>query len=369
MNILFISKLSGNLFAGPNNSVPAQIAAQKKYDNVFWYNLREAKRDEWIDIGCKNTNDYPSGRLADLPSPFDKPDLAVIEEVYCHPFSKIIKDLQNSNIPYIVIPRSQLTEKAQKKSESKKKIGNIMYFKSFIKKAAAVQYLSQQEREESEQQWKCRSVVIPNGAKLVQGIKKTHTGDGIKAVYIGRYEKYQKGLDLLIEALDKTQDLLRKNHFHLVMHGVDQMGTVEAMKTAIKEKNLTDIVEIREAVFGEEKTEALKAADIFVLTSRFEGMPMGLIEALAYGLPAIATYGTNMGKEIKAYNAGWVSETTVEGIADSLRSMIADYENADKFSKNAITLAEQYSWDRIAEFSHREYENVCKKEALNDYFV
>ena len=39
MNVLYISKLTGNLFAGPNNSVPAQIKAQSKIDNVFWYNL------------------------------------------------------------------------------------------------------------------------------------------------------------------------------------------------------------------------------------------------------------------------------------------------------------------------------------------
>ena len=37
MNVLYISKLTGNLFAGPNNSVPAQIKAQSKIDNVFWY--------------------------------------------------------------------------------------------------------------------------------------------------------------------------------------------------------------------------------------------------------------------------------------------------------------------------------------------
>ena len=32
MNILYISKLSGNMWAGPNNSVPAQIMAQTKFD-------------------------------------------------------------------------------------------------------------------------------------------------------------------------------------------------------------------------------------------------------------------------------------------------------------------------------------------------
>ena len=72
MNVLYISNLTGNLFAGPNNSVPAQIKAQSKRDNVFWYNINDIKREEWKEINCYNLKDYPSGRLKDLPKPFKK---------------------------------------------------------------------------------------------------------------------------------------------------------------------------------------------------------------------------------------------------------------------------------------------------------
>ena len=43
MNILYISNLSGSKFAGPSYSVPEQIRAQAKYDNVFWLNLNKYK--------------------------------------------------------------------------------------------------------------------------------------------------------------------------------------------------------------------------------------------------------------------------------------------------------------------------------------
>ena len=132
MNVLYISNLTGNLFAGPNNSVPAQIKAQSKRDNVFWYNINDIKREEWKEINCYNLKDYPSGRLKDLPKPFNKPDIAVIEEFYCFPFCKIIKDINENKIPYIIIPRSELTKKAQKRKRVKKFIGNICYFKKFI---------------------------------------------------------------------------------------------------------------------------------------------------------------------------------------------------------------------------------------------
>ena len=102
MNVLYISNLTGNLFAGPNNSVPAQIKAQSKRDNVFWYNINDIKREEWKEINCYNLKDYPSGRLKDLPKPFNKPDIAVIEEFYCFPFCKIIKDINENNISIYV---------------------------------------------------------------------------------------------------------------------------------------------------------------------------------------------------------------------------------------------------------------------------
>ena len=146
MNILFISNLTGNLFAGPNNSVPAQITAQSKIDNVFWYNINHNRRTEWVDLHCYTLDDFPTGRLSDLPEPFNHPDIVVVEEFYCYPFSKIIYDIQKASIPYIIIPRSELTQKAQKKNRFKKIIGNILYFKAFAKKAAAIMYLSEKER-------------------------------------------------------------------------------------------------------------------------------------------------------------------------------------------------------------------------------
>lgn len=367
MNILYITNLSGNLFAGPNNSVPAQIKAQQKYDNVFWYNLNNNKRDEWKAIGCHNMQDYPSGRLEDLPVPFNSPDLIVVEEFYCYPFSKTLIEIQRKEIPYIIIPRSELTEQAQKKSAFKKCIGNFLFFNSLVKRATAIQYLSAQERSQSINRWKCNSFIIPNGANISPGNRGNHEAKGINAVYIGRYEKYQKGLDLLICAIDKTKTILRENNFCLNMYGVDQSNTVEMMEEEIKAKNLSDLIKINPAVYGFEKTKILDEADIFILTSRFEGMPMGLIEALSHGLAALVTKGTNMGTEISLYRAGWVAENSVEGIVKSIEDMINQYNDLDKFSKSAILLSKQYSWDRIAKFAHNQYEHLCNGEQVTDF--
>lgn len=358
MNILFLSKLSGNLFAGPNNSVPAQIKAQSAIDTVFWYNLNFVKREEWIEIGCYNLKDYPSGRLKDLPTPFCSPDLVVVEELYCFPFCKILKDIQKKNIPYIIIPRSEMTMQAQKKKCAKKAIGNIVFFNSLIKHSVAIQYLSNQEKADSEQQWKKNSVVIPNGTNMPQKKKSSFSANKINAVYIGRYEKYQKGLDLLIKAIEKERALLQDNNFVLHMYGVDQEGTVDYLTAEITQAGLHDLVKLHGAVFGDEKESVLYSADLFIMTSRFEGMPMGMIEALAYGLPVIATTGTNMTAPIERFNAGWTSDNTVEGISRALAEMVAAKGSFNAICRNSIDLASKYSWPEIAKRSHICYEKL-----------
>ena len=357
MNILYISKLTGNLFAGPNNSVPAQVRAQAQYDNVLWYNLNDIKRPEWTQNGldCKNLTDYPSGRLKDLPPPFNHPDLAVIEELYCFPFCDLIHDFQKEKIPYVIIPRSAMTAQGQKKRPLKKIAGNLLYFNRMIRKAAAVQYLTEEEQSESCDQWKVRSFVIPNGAAKQPKQRTEFCKNGIQSTYVGRYEIYQKGLDLMLSAIGAEQETLRSSGFVLNMYGPDQENTLAELNRLIAEHGIGDIVRISGSVFGEDKRQVLLDTDVFIMTSRFEGLPMGMIEALAYGLPVVATLGTNLSDEVCKYGAGWTAENDVGSIRRALRNMVKDRESFAETGKNALRLADTYSWDEIAKRSHEMY--------------
>lgn len=363
MNILFISKLFGELFAGPNNSVPAQIKAQSELDNIFWYNLNGIKLKEWESIGCKNLDDYPNCRLKDLPAPFDRPDIAVVEEFCCYVFSKIINDLMKQNIPYVIIPRSQLTVGAQKKKQLKKIIGNMIYLNKFFNNSCAIQYLSVQEQDESKDRWNNKySYVIPNGIHQKEKTKESFSSDKLKAVYIGRYERYQKGLDFLIRAINRCQSVLRKSNFVLNMYGVNEDNTVSILKNEIHKYDIADLININDCVLGEEKQKVLLESDVFVLTSRFEGMPMGLIEALSYGLPCLVTKGTNLSSEVDEYSAGWIADNSIESVEKALLNMVQERMLLADKSKNAVALAKNYSWHSIALQSHDMYLDLISRQ-------
>lgn len=367
MNILFISKLTGNMWAGLNHSVPAQVKSQSKIDNCFWYNMNHVKLEEWCNNGldCHNIDDYPSGRLSDLPEPFNEPDLAVFESCYCYTFEKIVKDLRKKKIPYVIVPRSSLTKQAQKLRGFKKKLGNLVYYNSMIRNATAIHYLSDQEKADSIEQWGEKCFVIPNGTHKVNATKKYFNDNRIDAVYVGRIEIYQKGLDLLVKAIEKLQKELREVNFHMSIYGPDREGAYDELSRMIKESKLEDLITLGNALFGEEKEKRLLDADLFIMTSRFEGMPMGLIEALSYGLPCLVTTGTNMRPIVVDADAGWGADDNVDSIKTTMEKMITEKHMFNEKSKNAVECANKYDWDEIAKAAHNVYSSLINCESKN----
>ena len=351
------------MWAGPNISVPNQIKAQCEFDNVFWYNMNNIKNSEWLEMGvvCHNVCDFPKKSLSSLPQPFNNPDLVVFEEFYTFSFEKIVKEIQKRSIPYIIIPRSTMTHKAQLHKPLKKKIGNLLFFKKMSRRASAIHFLTEQEYLDSGNSWNDCSFIIPNGIYPKENVRLKRLTDTIHAVYIGRIEIYQKGLDLLIEAIHDLKDTLIENRFSLSIYGPDREGGVSALQELITKYELKDVVHIYGAVFKEEKEKILRDSDLFIMTSRFEGLSMGLLEALSFGVPALVSTGTNMTSKIIEYKAGFDAGNDVSSIKTALLEFIKSKKNITELSENAIALSNNYSWHNIAIVSHEKYSTLVKE--------
>jgi glycosyltransferase involved in cell wall biosynthesis len=358
MNLLYITNNSNNIDAGLNWSVPAGVKAQQKYDNVLWVDLTiGAYLDHWGEVEAyHNIRDFGDKISLDiLPAPFDCPDCVVFESFYYMEQVKFSWELRKKNIPYIIIPRGALTADAFNNGNwlkyLKKKVAHLIFFNSFINNAVALQYLTQKESEESHKTFSKESYIIPNGFSTPE-IYKEHFSEGIRTVFIGRQDIYQKGFDLLLNSIKELHEELKKARFTLDIYGPPRYD-VKRVTELINELGIDDIVVNHErGVSGEEKQRVLLSADVFVLTSRFEGHPMSLIEALAYGLPSLITRGANMYEEVKNANAGWVCETTQEGVKNALRQMIKAKPHFKEISLSARQLASLYDWDELAKQFH-----------------
>ena len=371
MNILYISKLDGRPWIGPTYSVPNQVKSQAKFDNVLWYNLvntpipeGKSNVEKWrqekyyIDLTT-----VPSGRIKDLPHPFSNPDLIIVEQGYPFAREAIRREIMKLNVPYIVVPRGELTASAQSKKKIKKIIGNIVlgYYR-FMGKAKAIHFLTEQEKRETSEKWNKNSIVIPNGTIVPSRIQRNYQKDQIKCVSIGRIEPYQKGIDLLIEACIEIKQQLIDNNVTITFYGSNQEGKLDELKKMITDNGMTAIISFHDGVFGQEKEDVLISADVFLMTSRFEGHPTGLLEALAYGLPCLVTTGSNMRKEVEAANAGWGADNSVEAIKNAMIAMILQRKSYINKGENAYNLSLKYDWDALAKKAHSIYKRLLNIE-------
>ena len=125
-----------------------------------------------------------------------------------------------------------------------------------------------------------KTSIIPNPAVNFTAVKRT-SGIGIRIVAVGRLTR-QKGFDLLIEAFAEVA--AEAPHANLTIFGEGPE------RDALMAQARTLAIGTRVTFAGLTETPGawLAEADIFVLSSRFEGFPNVLVEALAGGVATIA---------------------------------------------------------------------------------
>jgi len=124
-----------------------------------------------------------------------------------------------------------------------------------------------------------RTVVIPSAADVDGTPRAALAGDPPRVVSVGRF-KEPKDFVTLVHALARCGA-----PFEAVVAG--DGPDRPAIEAAIRESGIDE----RIALLGERDDipELLAAADVFVLSSRSEGMPMSVLEAMAAGLPVVAS--------------------------------------------------------------------------------
>lgn len=359
MVILHIVNTKNRLFMGVDVVVPEHVKRQQQTETVGLINITGLNVD-----GVNNQIEFKEPfDVKTLPTPFDNPDLVVFHEVYRIQYIKIYKNLLKNKVPYIIVPHGSLTKAAQSRKKLKKIVGNILCFGKFVKKAVAVQCLSEKEKEQTK--LAKRKFVSTNGVDMPKKIKESFNGGKTEIVFIGRYDIQHKGLDFLIDSVKSLEEFIKSHNVKISLYGPDNDYKYPAVQELIKEKGVQDLIEQNTAISGEEKENKLLSADIFIQTSRFEGMPMGIIEALSYGVPCLVTEGTTLGSIINEYGAGWVAKTNAQDIAKTIKTAVLDKESYITKSRSARKLAEEnFAWDKVVKDELASYNKLQTENKL-----
>jgi len=162
-------------------------------------------------------------------------------------------------------------------------------------------------------------IVLPNPAPEVSGFKKNDfLKNPIQLLAVAKL-LHQKGLDVLIQALAGVQKV--RTDWKLTLLGEGSLR--EPLEKQIRELNLESFISMPGIV--SDLSSYYEQSDLFILSSRFEGYPNVLLEAMSFGVPVISTRCSYGPEEIIQHQMnGWLVD--VED-PDSLANVILHLMN------------------------------------------
>ncbi len=303
---------------------------------------------------------------------FGTPDVVHFHSTYI-PFNiAFARRCKQLGWPYIITPHGGMTYLAQNVKRIKKGVANFLFFRSYVKQAAAIHALCRREAEEIQALFEVKKIItVSNGVEdyLLEASEKLSAADlddfgdkcDLMLGFVGRIDVYHKGLDLLLKAMAILKSQPDGFKCKLFFIGpFDPKKNKQVFGSVVESLRLKDIVKVLGPKFGDEKWRYFMACDVFVHTSRFEGMPMAVLEAMALGRPSLVTPGSNVANIVRE-GGGWECEPDPKSIAEAIRSI---YEKRDSLrmigQRSRELIQARFTWRNVAEQLSGEYAKVIE---------
>lgn len=355
MTILHICSLNLSKANGVNVVVPQYVKEQSKIANLIMLNLDKDGFD------TKEFSVYKGIEKIKEILKKQKIDIAIFHEIYYFSYVFVCTILKKNNIPYILVPHCSLCKEAQEQKKFIKKILNKMLFNYFINCSVAIQYLTETERIASSNFTK-DYIISPNGVYMNEKHWKKQEREGMKIIFIGRYALYHKGIDKLVDACKIIKKEMEEKEIVIELYGTDFENNKKVLLEHIERYGLERILQVNAPIYGEEKNSRMLNADLFILTSRFEGQPIAVLEAMAIGLVPIVTKGTAFMELVEEKKCGFPAGDNAEEIAEAILNAFDEKEQLPQMSRNAIkVIQERYEWKKVTENLLAQYKNIIQK--------
>ena len=389
MKILYVSPYyyPASKFGGPISAVHAlNKVLVKKGHNVEVYTTSAGLNEQGdvplgksIEIeGVKVTyfKQYGDDHIAfapklflELPKHAREFDILSLSEVW--PLTVLAGSVAGSlwGLPYVISPHGTLTGYAMNlKSKTKKFSYYHLIAKHYLKKAQAITFSSEYEKNASLYPQKQKTFVIPNGIDLSafgnlpkRGLfRQRHPALKNKRVvlFLGRLAPI-KGLDVLAKAFGEL--IRNRDDVFLVIAGPDYAGYETRVRAWLRDEGLSEKTLFTGLLSFQEKLSAYVDADVFVMPSYLESFGISAVEAMACGTPTIVSENVGISNEIRQHNAGVVVETTTESLSNGMMLLLEDTHQAAEMVSNAQELVKnRFEINAVADTTVNAYEEILK---------
>ncbi len=282
-------------------------------------------------------------------------DIVHVHHLWMYPSVATLRWHGRTRRPYIVTASGMIDRWAVNQARFKKWFAWHAFEKQHLSNASCIHALGESEidgiRRRGIQTPIC---VIPNGIDIPPADRELpsppKSANRLQLLFLGRLHP-KKGVSELLAAWRKWQkeDAHFAGDWKLLLAGWGETGDIAKFKREVHEFGIDQTVKFVGPVFDQDKADLLKAATAFILPSFSEGLPIAVLEAWAYGLPALITPQCNLRKGIVEGAA-----ISINPSADSIREGLAAMARLSDTERRAMGLngyrlvMSSYSWPIVA---------------------
>lgn len=188
-----------------------------------------------------------------------------------------------------------------------------------------------------------RIVIIPNGVatdSICRASPLNHSALGLPskavvAICVARLDR-QKGIDVLLKASVRVIESVPEFQLLLVGCGPEE-ASLQDLASRLGVSSHTRFLGLRDDV-----PALLRTADFFVLPSRWEGMPNAVLEAMAAGLPVVATSAEGSGELVRDGQTGRaVPIDDISSLASGIIELATDRDKRRRWGGTAQAIVRQ----------------------------
>lgn len=191
-----------------------------------------------------------------------------------------------------------------------------------------------------------KSFVMPNPLPFEVYTKENNRENIVIA--IGRLDVWHiKGFDTLIEIWSEINKSAREWKLYIVGEGNDK--STKYIESLVSKYNLNDSIVL--TGYRKDIPQLLQQSKIFVLPSRIEGFPMGLIEAMSQGCACVSFSIDNAVADIISNNIDGIiiEDRDCKSFVKELQELINNEKRLQELSSNAVENIQRFRCDKIAD--------------------
>jgi glycosyltransferase involved in cell wall biosynthesis len=186
-------------------------------------------------------------------------------------------------------------------------------------------------------------VVLHNPVDFPQNLPTKNQDEQFKLLFLGKINQ-RKGIYDLLQAIA----LIKAELSHKIKLIIAGSGEIDETLHLAQQLGIRDQIDFYGWVNREQRNQLLAQADLFLLPSYNEGLPMALLEAMSWALPVITTPVGGIGEVIIHSETGWLVEPgDNQQIKTAIESLLENLDLREKISQSAR--------NKVAAFSIQKY--------------